>query len=88
MKSNWKKIFIDSVCGRCSGLYQGLPATAAEQRCARWLAMAVGLLVILAGFAVMTAMMWDKIAFWGAQYVYNGRDHGSRHYAEWLYRIF
>ena len=86
--AGWKKIFIDSVRGRYSGLYRGLPATEVEQRCARILAAAVGIAVIWAGFAVMTILIWDKIEFWGAQYVYSGTDQGSRHYAEWLHARF
>ena len=84
----WKIIFIDSVRGACSGLYQGLPATAAEQRAARILAGGTGILIAGTGFLIMNVMMWEQMEFWGAQYVYNGTDFGSKHYVAWLYERF
>ena len=83
----WKLIFIDAAKGRCSGLYRGLPASDAKQRTARGLAAAVGVLIILAGFASMTAVIWSRIEFWGAQFVYP-MDGPSRYYTEWLYEIY
>jgi len=85
----WKKIFFDTAKGGCSGLYRGLPVTDSEQKTARMLAAFVGILIILAGFIAMNAVMWNQIEFWDAQYVYNGTDHNrGRHYVEWLYQTF
>ena len=83
----WKMIFIDAAKGRCSGLYQGLPKSDTEQQMARGLAAAAGFLIILVGFAAMTLVIWNRIAFWGAQYVYR-MDGPSRYYTEWLYEIY
>ena len=83
----WKLIFIDAAKGRCSGLYRGLPASDAEQQMARGLAAAAGIFIVLAGFAVMTAVIWSRIEFWGAQYVYR-MDSPSRYYTGWLYEIY
>ena len=87
--AGWKKIFFDAAKGGCSGLYQGLPVTDGEQKPARMLAVATGILIILAGFIAMNAVMWKRIEFWDAQYVYNGTDYNKgRHYVEWLYQTF
>ena len=52
------------------------------------LAVATGILIILAGFIAMNALMWKQIDFWSAKYVYNGTDYNrGRHYVEWLYGI-
>lgn len=83
----WKLIFLDAAKGRCSGLYQGLPASDAEQRMARGLAAAVGVVIILGGFIAMNAVIWNRIEFWGAQYVYR-MDSPSRYFTEWLYEIY
>ena len=84
-----KKIFFDAAKGSCSGLYRGLPVTDGEQKTARMLAVATGILIILAGFIAMNALMWKQIDFWSAQYVYNGTDYNrGRHYVEWLYQTF
>ena len=87
--AGWKKIFFDAAKGSCSGLYRGLPVTDGEQKTARMLAVATGILIILAGFIAMNALMWKQIDFWSAQYVYNGTDYNrGRHYVEWLYQTF
>jgi hypothetical protein len=83
----WKMIFTDSAKGGRSGLYQGLPVSAGEQRTARGLAACAGMVIVLAGFIVMTAVIWSQIEFWGAQFVYR-MDSPSRNYAEWLYEIY
>ena len=67
--AGWKKIFFDAAKGSCSGLYRGLPVTDGEQKTARMLAVATGILIILAGFIAMNVVMWNQIEFWDAQYV-------------------
>ena len=84
----WKMIFTDSAKGGRSGLYQGLPVSSAKQQSARVLAAAMGILIVLAGFAAMTVLIWETIEFWGAQYVYGSGGLGSKHYAQWLYEIY
>lgn len=84
----WKNIFIGSVRGTGCGLYQGLPVSAAEQRTARILAAGMGMILTAGGFLIMNMMIWNRIEFWGAQYVYNGRNFGSKHYVAWMYERF
>lgn len=84
----WKTIFIDATEGQCSGLYLGLPVSPAKQRTARVLAAFAGVMIVLAGFAAMTLLIWETIEFWGAQYVYGSGGWGSKYYARWLYRIY
>lgn len=83
----WKVIFTDAAKGSCSGLYQGLPVSAGEQRTARGLAACAGMVIVLAGFIIMTAVIWSRIEFWGAQFVYR-MDSPKRYYTEWLYEIY
>ena len=83
----WRIIFIDAAKGCCSGLYRGLPISSAKHRASRCLAAVVGLVIILAGFVAMTALIWSRIQFWGVQYVYSSGGWGSRHYVQWLYQI-
>ncbi len=83
----WSIIFTDAAKGGRSGLYQGLPVSAGEQRTARRLAASVGMVIILAGFVVMTAVIWSRIEFWGVQFVYR-MDSPSRYFTEWLYDIY
>ena len=83
----WSIIFTDSAKGGRSGLYQGLPVSAGEQRTARGLAAVAGMFIILTGFIVMTAVIWSRIEFWGAQFVYR-MDSSSRYFTEWLYGIY
>ena len=59
----WKMIFTDSAKGGRSGLYQGLPVSSAKQQSARVLAAAMGILIVLAGFAAMTVLIWETIEF-------------------------
>ena len=83
----WKVIFTDAAKGGRSGLYQGLPASAGEQRNAKSLAACTGMVIVLTGFIIMTAIIWSRIEFWGAQFVYR-MDSPSRYFTEWLYGIY
>ena len=83
----WKIIFSDSAKGGRSGLYLGIPVSAGEQRTASGLAAVAGMFIILTGFIVMTAVIWSRIEFWGAQFVYR-MDSPSRYFTEWLYGIY
>ena len=83
----WKLLFVDAAKGRCSGLYRSLPESEARQQTAKFLAASLGIVIVLAGFAAMTAIIWSRIIFWGAQFVYH-MDSPSRYYAQWLYEIY
>ena len=83
----WSIIFTDTANGGRSGLYQGLPASAGEQRTAKSLTACAGMVIVLAGFIIMTAVIWNRIEFWGAQFVYR-MNSPSRYFTEWLYEIY